>query len=562
VQNASIKLKYQSIRALKASGRPSFVVNFRHPQTGLRVSRSLGTRDASHAKQLARDLERLANAPPLWALKPEDPQLIVFDARALEIFYGRPVARPPASVALSPELKNAIDALAEAGYLKHIVKIEERSEELEEERRLRVLAEQRAVRLEREKEDLNAELERYRHAANHHIKATLAQAQQRFEKLYAVGHAESTVRHVKAALKSFVASTGPDKNLGKVQAREIEHWIVDYKSIKRPGINDTNDPSGEDEPDHREVSATTRLRLKAYVSVFWNWATRAYDLAENPTDRLGPIAGGSRAPEHILALRRLEDVNAFLEGLKPWPYWRAWAAVAVLAGPRWAEQQWLKVDDVYLKEGYLRVTSRASGPGRPAGPAPALSPPHPLTTATLAVGVPLDQNPADFADLNGDVDPAGGAQARESKRSRLSKMVGTKTGRERNVPIERTTLLPILTEYLAHHPGKYRWLFPSTLEASPRRTKTPPGLWSGSSSFLDAWKRVSIAAEQQAQRKGGFWSFGPAEWRHSFGTALGMCGYSGLEIARMMGNSPAIADRHYISIASEDTGQRWPFRWR
>ena len=47
--------------------------------------------------------------------------------------------------------------------------------------------------------------------------------------------------------------------------------------------------------------------------------------------------------------------------------------------------------------------------------------------------------------------------------------------------------------------------------------------------------------------------------RHTYGTLLGQCGWSSLEISRTMGNSPTIAERHYISVT--DPGKRWPFRF-
>lgn len=52
-----------------------------------------------------------------------------------------------------------------------------------------------------------------------------------------------------------------------------------------------------------------------------------------------------------------------------------------------------------------------------------------------------------------------------------------------------------------------------------------------------------------------------SEWRHSFSTALGMSGFSSLEIARLMENSAAIAERHYVAIRTQDAGNRWPFKW-
>lgn len=476
----------QRISAIQATRRPGFVVNFAHPKNGRRVSRSLQTRDESHAKQIALDLERLARTPALWSLKPADTRLQTFDIRALEIFFDAPVNRLTPASPISDEMRAAIAVLAEAGLLPHVRKLEERNPELEEEREQRVAAEQRALSAERALQDMELELQRYRRAANRHISATLQDARDAFFQSYPAGHAETTVRMVFSAVTKFVEEIGPEKNLGKVRSQAIDLWLRNYKSA-----------------DGGAVSAVTRKRRKAYLSVFWRWARREYDLAENPMSNTAPIAGAQRHPEHIRAIRRLEEIEALLEALSPWPYWRAWVATAILAGPRWSEQAWLKVEDVYIKEGYLRIATRTSGP----------------------------------------------------------KVSGTKTGRERNIPIEKTILLPILKAHLEAHDGRYPWLFPSSLDCSVPRKKTPLGLWSGSSAFLDAWKPVAEAVRKKAGAQGEFWSFGPSEWRHTFGTALGMCGFSSLEISRLMGNSPQIAERHYIAIRAEDAGRRWPYKW-
>lgn len=476
----------QKISAIQASGRPGFVVNFVHPRTGRRVSRSLQTRDESQAKQIALDLERLARNPALWSLNPADTRLQTFDILALEIFFGAPVNRPPPANPISNQMRAAIAALAAAGLLPHIGKMEESSPELEKERELRIAAEQRALNAERALQDTELELQRYRRAANKHISATLQEARDAFFQSYPPGRAETTVRMVFSAVTRFVNSIGPAKNVGKVRSQEIDQWLRDYKGV-----------------DGTAVGAITRKRRKAYLSIFWRWAQREYDLAENPISNTAPIAGAQRYPENIRAVRRLEEIQALLEALTPWPYWRAWVATAILAGPRWAEQAWLKVEDVYIKEGYLRIATRTSGP----------------------------------------------------------QIVGTKTGRERNINIEKTTLLPILKEHLAAHEGRYPWLFPSTLDCSVPRKKTLLGLWSGSSAFLDSWKAVAQAARKSSGKQGAFWGFGPSEWRHTFGTALGMCGFSSLEISRLMGNSPQIAERHYIAIRAEDAGRRWPYKW-
>jgi integrase len=255
--------------------------------------------------------------------------------------------------------------------------------------------------------------------------------------------------------------------------------------------------------------------MRAYVSGFWNWAYRRYDLSENPVEKSSGVAGVARAPEHILAIRRLADLTALFDGLANYPYWCALIKTAILAGPRFSELCYLKIDDVYLEDNYLRITSRTSGP----------------------------------------------------------RIVGTKTGRERSVPIEQTVLLPSLSEHVGRRQFERKkksgtvaeqsqWVFPSTVPVGTvERSKTPAGLWSDNATFSRTWHTIAAAASKKAKSDADYWSFGPSEWRHSFGTCLAQCGFSSLEVARMMGNSSQIAERFYCGNLSRDAGKRWPFKW-
>ncbi len=68
----------------------------------------------------------------------------------------------------------------------------------------------------------------------------------------------------------------------------------------------------------------TKAKNKRYLSTFFSWAFRKYDLSENPIAKALPVAGVDRNPENILAIRSHESLVEFLDALKPWPYWRAW----------------------------------------------------------------------------------------------------------------------------------------------------------------------------------------------------------------------------------------------
>jgi len=480
--------KKQTISAIKATKRKTWVVNFRHPLKNIRVSRSLQTRDATEAKGIAVDLERLANSPEFWELSLDSPALFPFHERSLEIFFGKKPERASPMLAVLPEVRDALRVLSEAGLLKHIGKIEVASKDLAEERQLRVKAEQNAIRMKRAQSDLEREVASLRRALNKHITISLRDAIEDFNRIYPQGRSAKTVRDVQTTLSDFQDHINPDVNLGAIKARDIEHWLRDYRNKKNG----------------KEITPVTRRRLKANVSSFFSWAVREHDLCENPMDKTAPVAGIQRHPENIIAIRKLKDLQDLFDGLMPFPYWRAWVATAILAGLRWSEQVWLRVDNVYLEEGYLRVATRATG----------------------------------------------------------SEMQGTKTGRERDILIEKTVLLPILKKYLQSHEGKYPWVFPSTLTSKDHlRTKTEAGQWAENMNFKQAWRKVALKAKNESKNKGEFWGFGPSIWRHTFGTALAMGGFLPLDIAKLMGNSPAIAERHYIGLYSREAGKRWPFRW-
>jgi integrase len=363
---------------------------------------------------------------------------------------------------------------------------------------------------------LKADLLRLQRANNVHVKTTLQQAFDVWEIEYPQGRAAVTVQQCTKAVKEFVAWTheliSPKVKLGEIRAGHIESWVAQLKC-----------------EDGNPVAPPTAKKIKAYLSTFFTWAVRRYDLVENPMTKTGTVAGFARHPEMIEAIVREEDLLELIEKLKPEPYWQAWVAVACLAGPRYSEQASLRLEDVFLDEHYIRIKTQSGG----------------------RRGIPRK---------------------------------GTKTGRERRVPIEQTVLLPILKKFVARRikerksnksiPAlKSDWLFPTMVpdnEYSPRE-KTPIGKWSHGTTFLRAWDKVALdiagvpnpkfekGGDEPEKIRVGSWDFGPTQWRHTFGTALGMCDWNSLEISRVMGNSPAIAERHYVAVAS--AGKRWGFKW-
>lgn len=506
---------------------PGYRCTFRHPISQKVSSFGLGTQDKNEAEATCLDIATIfddKSDPPLRS-DAKSPRLLAYKPRAVDIAFGPGTFERLLKRENKPVLEN-IDIGTLSGRIASVLGIRADIEKLS--RIDKVLAEYESKRyaivqkqcqqlenmvkvLKPRNEWLESELDRAHRATNEHVKATIGTAVDEWKKHYKSDRAAATYQQAAHAVDSFRDSLNDKEafKLAAVRAKQIDDWLV--------GLG--------------EISPVTRRNYRAYVSSFFTWALRKYDLAENPLERTQPLAGVARNPEHIVAIRRLNDLQAFIEALKPYPYWQAWCAVACFAGPRYSEQAWLKLDDVYLEDGYLRITSRASG----------------------------------------------------------KRIIGTKTGRERNIPIEQTVLKDILAAHLKHrqaerkkkHPSTAEashWLFPSTVRENPYipRTKSEPGMWSHGRCFLNEWQQTVRYAtgfkacdlkgdvEEKAFQKWlesqpVHWSFGPSEWRHTYGTILGQCGWTSLEISRAMGNSPTIAERHYIAVGKG--GQRWPFKF-
>ncbi|MCK6471523.1 MAG: tyrosine-type recombinase/integrase [Planctomycetes bacterium] len=511
-------------------GLHNFPVTFRNPLKAKIVSGSLGTSNEDEAWAICRDLERLCLNEDLWH-DPESPRLVAYKPRAVELFFGkdsREAAGAQARAADTFTDKEGGDFFREiGGGLSHlglkgrdarraaewfVGYVAELRTRWEEPLRKRIDEQENKLKaLEPEVEELrlrNRELAKQR---NVNLRITAGEAFDTWVEVYAQGRAAMTATNARQAVSSFVAALpkGRKTKLADIEGPAVAAWQDNMRGVKKGKAGELLKPG--------TIQART-----AYLSAFFTWCRSRLGYVGNPLAELPAVAGAQRSPESIVAIRRREDLKAFLDALAPEPYWQAWAAVACLGGPRYSEQVRLRIEDVYLEDGYFRV-------------------------ATLT----------------------GGRRAR-----------GTKTGRERNVPIERTVLLPILKVHLERRQAERRkrggtagecseWLFPTIVPDNPYlpREKAPPGQWSHNRTWTRAWEacadactgRVGEEPKKGWKARPAYWEFGPAEWRHTFGTVLGMCGWASLEISRVMGNSEDVAKRHYVGATA--AGSRWSYKW-
>ncbi len=476
---------------------PTRYTTWVHPKTGKRTTNSLKTIDQTEAMQIYIDLKTLMETPSLWNLDSDHELVERFHDRAVELFYGKPRRRR--EFRNETKISGKTIGTARAYFRddrevtpKFIRNVKVELVEEDQRRRDEAAKDRRIIQLERELEEDQRQIREYQRKLNKHCKTTVEEAARKFEKDYPAGHSETDADQVIRIANDFRDFFGATKLIGDVAARHVNDWVAGLKRADKK----SKDP----------LSPTTKAKYKRYISVFLTWAYKFYDLSENPMQKTLEVAGVARYAEHIIAIRRYEQLTALFDGLKPWLYWRAWVATAILAGPRWSEQAWLKVDDLYLDSNYMRVTSRASG-----------------------------------------------------KRVKPGKahLSGTKTGRERNVPIERTLLLDILKDHLATLPSGCKWVFPRLVRHTAAITNDR---WKSASNWHKEWKKIWQAAKSKSKPKveDEFWSYGPDEWRHCAATAMGHSGCTEIQVAQWSGNSPDIVRRHYMAPVGAG---KWPLQW-
>lgn len=492
------------IQPRKPPGRQGYAVTFHHPMLKKTVARGLGCREETKAMAIAHDLEQLCLAPELWK-NLKNPKLLMYEQKALEVFFGKEKVAHLANQRRAYSKKDAVQAaktLAEvrdrgrAGAetaaegnlsMADVQKLlrtynPQRFKQMEEEL---TAAKVRIKELEKKEEELKqlwSEYAKLQRKQNKHARAPLEAARLEWEEAYRSGHAEKTIREAKDSVKRFVDFVGKHKPVGDIKAYDVDRYLTSVKA-----------------KDGSELAPRTKQKFKEGISTFWTWAVRRYDLFENIMWKSGRVPGANRPSEKIEAIRKRKEIDELIDTLKPSPYWQAWVATAILAGPRYDEQARLRVEDVYLDENYILIRSR-------------------------------------------------------------------KTGRQRRVPIETTKLKKILKDWMKQAKGTL--VFPAQITRKRPRVKTDEGLWSSHRNFLDNWRKSrdeilkDLKKNEPKKKKVAerdYWSYGPREWRHTFGTVLGMCGWNSLEISRAMGNSPMVADRHYIAEVS--AANRWTFKW-
>ena len=484
----------QNLLPFQTKNRPVFCLNF-YDVKGKRQNKSLGTRDQTEAKTIALELETILNDPVLRTLKNGDPSLEPFHPTAQRLLLGEKYVRKKSTI--RPPLKTVVEArldfmharreIARGKPISEIKTPPPNEIEVPEltDAISRIAILEKALKASEAKAE-SSEKERleYRQRLNLHCKVTLREALESFEAHYRNGHTLHTVRQVLRVNRSCATKVGIDKLLGEVIGAEISEFVQSYRDKKG-----------------KAVGPKSQRKMLRYISVFWSWAVVQHQLSMNPIQHTHAIAGANVQKE-IVAFKSYKEVQAVLKALKPFPYWHAWVAVAIFVGPRWSEQCRMKLSDV--KDDFSTITIAAS-----------------------------------------------------------------KTGRIRQTPIEQDVLKPILKAYLKNHPDKSAssdqksgLLFPSVVAGHGKKSHQ----WTSTTwhkHFFGGWNPIKdkngklvaegtrvegVITKASKGDEAPYLHFGPDEWRHCAGTAMGHTGLSSLQISQYLGNSEKIAREFYLSL--------------
>ncbi len=361
----------------------------------------------------------------------------------------------------------------------------------------------RALAAEQKNETLQAENLRQSKAINKHCVVTLGKGAEDFKKQKTDVSKRSLDTYV-AALKDLQTYLGSVKlnvsyeniqKMPKSEAAKRAHEVGGMLKIAELRGKQIDDFLSA-RIDKKKLSSVTEKRkaaLKRELSVAYHFWVRRYELTHNAFEHTQLLTGHkATAPDSREMIRTVGDLKLLLWALGEESehalYWKTFVATAALTGADLSTLFDLKPQDVLFEE------------------------------------------PARFI------------------------MCRNKTGKQRDTPIERTILLPLITSYSQGIEQSQPFLFPSVLGTGSRaRTLTAPGQWSGPSAFGDAWKRISArcAARIKSEHKvsdaeTAYCLLGPRAWRRSAVTFMNGAGCLPGQVARWIGHSVSIQDRHYL----------------
>jgi len=425
------------------NGRPGFVAQWRNAG-GKNICRGIRTRDPLRADEIVANLQRVLNTPALE--DPNHPDHALTMPEAYHAIFGK--ERPGFNDEIEGEVE--VPSMTGSEFLTKFGEIVDsgiplpprkeptvvRSQKWREAQEDMAEFRRRAIAAEEKIQVLQTENLRQARQLNKHCKTPLSVAIDEYDRLKTDVSEESKERYM-AALKDFRVFLGArvlKQNYAEVALQEkLAAWKRAFDTggefkiaeIRGEHVDDFL-ASRLDKKTGRLITSRRRFALKRELSAPYHFWIRRYELTMNAFDHSQPITGHQAiAPDSREMLRTVEELKRLL-----------WALSEEVENP------------LYWKT-FVGVAA--------------------LTGADLSTL--FDLTPRDVV-LE---EPARFVMCR------------AKTGRQRDTPVERTVLLPIIKEYVKTLQSGQTFLFPTTLPpGKKRRRNIPPERWSGASAFSGA----------------------------------------------------------------------------
>lgn len=328
------------ITPFKRKQRPVYLANF-YSWDGTRRTPSLGTTDEREARQICLDLDTILSRPENQTADPLSSAFSIYRPRAVRLAFDLkedPVL-PLASVEvtaqqieklaqISVKLPKLQDIARQNGA---ILQIKVQSDQFDEALKAVAILEAENSSLKQSLEDALKELREYKRKYSVDVKVSYLDALPLFQQYKATSVQKHTLRDTMRVNTAFAEQCGA-KPLPEITAGMIDNFIAKLKG-----------------------GADTKRKARAYISTFWTWARKEYQLPANPMELTDAVKKAK--DKEVECIRDEGMLRRYLDAHSPELYWHTWVSFACLTGCSWqdtADMEWKNINNEFLEIAVIR----------------------------------------------------------------------------------------------------------------------------------------------------------------------------------------------------------------
>lgn len=479
------------------AGKPGYSAQWRD-SAGKKFCRGLNTTSELEADQIVADLQRVLNSPTLH--NPDAPGHVATMPKTYRAFFTFEKRQRHELTETLPAAMFNPSLIAEPGGDEQMLDVVIQSKEFDDALNAAAEADKRALAAEAKLEAVIAENIRLSRALNKHCKKTIAAGVAEFKRGKTDVSKKSLDTYV-AALEDFqlflgagdkypVLSTKVESAAAQTAIAKGGEFLV--ADIRGHHLDDFLS-SRRDKKTGQPITEKRKVALRRELSVPYHFWQRRFELTFDAFEHAQPLTGHkATAPDSREMIRTVTDLNRLIEALGH------------------------EGENALYWQTFVGMAC--------------------LTGADLSNLFDLTPQDIIFEE------PARIIVCRN------------KTGKQRNTPIERTILHPLLQRYIESVPKGQTFVFPSLREQRTKmRRFTAVGRWSGASAFGESWKEVADRCRARIQKRHKlsaqdtyYCSLGPRAWRRSASTFMAGAGVHVAQAAQWLGHDVSIAFRHYM----------------